>query len=117
LVASLGFHAALVVGEKREVKPEMIPQLVEELGRFRVRISKHGELIAEGFGRNLLGSPALCLAELSSAIARRFPSEPLSAGELVSSGTLAGAHATSRGDVWTAEVEGVSLSALTLRLS
>jgi len=116
-VASFGLHAALVIGEKREVKPEMIPQLVDELARFKVKISKHGELIEEGSGRNSLKSPALCLAELSAAIARRFPSEPLSAGELVSSGTLTAGHSTSVGDVWRAEVEGISLPPLTLRLS
>ncbi len=116
-VASFGLHAALVIGEKREVKPELIPQLVDELARFKVRISKHGELIEEGSGRNSLKSPALCLAELGAAIARRFPSEPLAAGELVSSGTLTAGHATASGDVWEAEVEGISLPPLTLRLS
>jgi 2-keto-4-pentenoate hydratase len=116
-VASFGLHAALVVGEKREVKPEMIPRLVEELRGFKLRMLKHRELIEEGSGRNSLKSAALCLAELSAAIARRFPHEPLSVGELVSTGTLTNALAISRGDVWTAEVEGIALPALTLRLT
>ena len=79
-VASFGLHAALVVGEKMEVQPELIAKLVEELPRFKVRIFKHAEFVEEGSGRNCLKSPALCLAELGSAIERRFPSEPLSAG-------------------------------------
>ena len=120
-VASFGLHAALVVGERVEVRsdvrPDHIAALVDELPRFKVRVSKKGELVEEGSGRNSLKSPALCLAELSAAIVRRFPNEPLSAGEIVSSGTLTAGHPTDRGDLWTVEVEGLSLPPLTLRLT
>jgi 2-keto-4-pentenoate hydratase len=116
-VASFGLHAALVIGEKVQVQPDLISALVDELSRFKVRISKNGDFVEEGSGRNCLRSPALCLAELSSAIVRRFPTEPLSAGEIVSSGTLTAGHAAGKGDLWTAEIEGLSLPPLTLRLT
>jgi 2-keto-4-pentenoate hydratase len=117
-VASFGLHAALVVGEKIRVRPELIPKLVEELPRFKVRMLKEdGEFVEEGSGKNSLKSPALCLAELGAAIERRFPSEPLRAGEIVSSGTLTAGHLTDRGDVWAVEVEGLALPSLTLRLT
>jgi 2-keto-4-pentenoate hydratase len=125
-VASFGFHAALVIGERVEVptdsRPDRIAALVDELARFKVRMScssrsKNGEFVEEGSGRNCLRSPALCLAELSTAIVRRFPNEPLHAGEIVSSGTLTAGHTTARGDLWTVEVEGLSLPPLTLRLN
>ena len=116
-VASFGLHAALVVGERVQVRPDSIAALVDELPRFKVRVSKKGEFVEEGSGRNSLRSPALCLAELGAAIVRRFPAEPLSAGEIVSSGTLTAGHLTDRGDLWTVEVEGLSLPPLTLRLT
>jgi 2-keto-4-pentenoate hydratase len=116
-VAYFGLHAALVVGERVPVRPASIPTLLEELPRFKVRVSKQGEFVEEGSGKNCLTSPALCLAELSSAILRRFPSEPLSAGEIVSSGTLTAGHPTDRGDRWTVEVEGLALPPLTLHTS
>jgi 2-keto-4-pentenoate hydratase len=116
-VASYGLHAALVVGQKIQIQPNLIPRLVDELPQFKVRMLKGGEFVEEGSGRNSLKSPALCLAELGSAIARRFPSEPLGAGEIVSSGTLTAGHLTGQGDLWTAEVEGISLPSLTLRLT
>jgi len=116
-VASFGLHAALVIGEKIRIEPELIPKLVEELARFRVRMLKNGEFVEEGSGKNCLKSPALCLAELGAAIMRRSPSEPLGAGEIVSSGTLTAGHPTGKGDLWTAEVEGISLPSLTLRLT
>jgi 2-keto-4-pentenoate hydratase len=116
-VASFGLHAALVIGERVPVRPDGIAALVEELARFKVRMSKNGEFVEEGSGRNSLRSPALCLAELSSAIVRRFPTQPLSAGEIVSSGTLTAGHPAASGDLWIVEVEGLSLSPLTLRLA
>jgi 2-keto-4-pentenoate hydratase len=116
-VASLGLHAALMIGEKIPVRPELIATVVDELGRFKVRIVKNGAFVEEGWGKNSLKSPALCLAELSAAIARRSPSHPLSAGEIVSSGTLTAGHLTGKGDIWTGEVEGISLPSLTLRLT
>jgi 2-keto-4-pentenoate hydratase len=117
-VASFGLHTALAIGERVELRPDRIAALVDELPRFKVRVSKNGEFVEEGWGRNCLRSPALCLAELSATIVRRFPSQPLSAGEIVSSGTLTAGHPTDRGDLWRVEVEGLSLSLppLTLRL-
>jgi 2-keto-4-pentenoate hydratase len=116
-VASFGLHAALVIGERVQVRHDGIAALVDELPRFKVRMSKNGEFVEEGSGRNCLRSPALCLAELSAAIVRQFPNQPLSAGEIVSSGTLTAGHPTDRGDLWTVEVEGLSLPPLTLRLT
>jgi len=116
-VASFGLHAALVVGEKTHLRPESIAKLVEDLPRFTVRMSKNGAFVEEGSGKNSLRSPALCLAELGAAILKRFPDEPLSAGEIISSGTLTAGHAMERGESWTAEVAGLDLPPLTLRLT
>jgi 2-keto-4-pentenoate hydratase len=116
-LAYFGLHAALVIGERIQVRPELIPTLVDELPRFKVRVSKSEEFVEEGSGRNSLRSPALCLAELGAAIARRFPAQTLSAGEIVSSGTLTAGHLTGKGDLWKVEVEGLPLPSLTLRLT
>jgi 2-keto-4-pentenoate hydratase len=116
-VASFGLHVALVIGEKTQIKPELIPKLVDELPRFKVRMSKNGEFVEEGSGRNSLRSPASCLAELSTAVLRRFPSQPLNTGEIVSSGTLTAGHPTGKGDLWKVDVEGLPLPPLTLTLA
>ncbi|HEY4949299.1 MAG TPA: hypothetical protein VIH88_03110 [Candidatus Acidoferrales bacterium] len=116
-VASFGLHAALVIGDKIRVQPEIIAKLVDELAQFKVCMSRNRKFVEEGSGRNSLKNPALCLAELGAAIARRFPSHPLSGGEIISSGTLTAGHSTSAGDMWTADFEGISLPSLTLRLA
>jgi len=115
-VASFGLHAALVIGEKIQIKPELIPKLVDELPKFKLRMSKHGEFVEEGSGRNSLRSPASCLAELSTAVLRRFPSQPLNTGEIVSSGTLTAGHPIGKGDLWKVDVEGLPVPPLALTL-
>jgi 2-keto-4-pentenoate hydratase len=116
-VASFGLHAALVIGERKLVQSDMISTFLDQLARFKVRMSKNGEFVEEGSGRNSLRSPALCLAELGAAIVRRFPHEPLSSGEIISSGTLTAGHATDKGDIWTADVEGLPLPSLNLHIT
>jgi hypothetical protein len=117
------------VGERPDKNPARHTEFVEEesdknsfrgagfveQGPGKVYL-KGGEFVEEGSGKNSLKSPALCLAELSAAIARRFPSYPLIAGEIISTGTLTAGHLTTSGDIWTAEVEGILLPPLTLRL-
>jgi len=114
-VASFGLHAALVVGEPRPVGGD-IPALVEQLGAMKVRLSKNGELVEEGFGKNALRNPAACLGELSSAAAAQAGTEPLAAGELVSTGTLTSAQPVATGDRWDVSAEGIDLSPLEVQL-
>lgn len=115
-VAAYGLHAALVVGEPRPVTPSSIPEFVEQLAKFKLRLSKDGHVVEEGSGRNSLRSPALCLAELASAMAKHDGAEPLAAGDLVSSGTLTESTPIQAGATWIASVEGIDLPTLTLTL-
>jgi len=115
LVASYGFHAALIVGSPVGVQPATIPGLVDTLSRFTVTLTKNSDVVAEGSGRNVLRSPALCLAELAAASARQQDAQPLAAGELVSTGTLTDSQRIGSGEIWTAAVDGIELPVLTLR--
>ena len=116
-VAAFGLHAALVVGEPRAVDTAAMPELADQLARFTLTLSRNGEMVAEGSGKNSLRSPALCLAELSAAISRRTPDNPLAAGELVSSGTLTESQPIAAGESWTASVAGIDLSPVTLSIA
>jgi 2-oxo-3-hexenedioate decarboxylase len=114
-VASKGLHAALIVGTPLPITDENRASVASALATFTVRLEKDGALAAEGSGRSALRSPALCLGELASALARTPGAPPLSAGDLVSSGTLTESQPLGAGESWTARVDGLILPPLTLR--
>jgi 2-oxo-3-hexenedioate decarboxylase len=115
-VAAYGLHLALVVGPPLPVESEVLSTLANGLATFKLRTSKDGVFVEEGSGKNSLRNPALCLGELAGAVARRSGAEPLSTGELVSTGTLTAGHPITRGETWHVDVEGLPVSNLTLRL-
>jgi 2-oxo-3-hexenedioate decarboxylase len=57
----------------------------------------------------------LCLAELVAARSRQ-PTDPLIAGDLVSTGTLTTPQPIAPGETWRAEVDALDLPPLTLEL-
>jgi 2-keto-4-pentenoate hydratase len=114
-VAALGLHAALIVGQPLQVIEDNRADLAERLAKFKVRLSRGEQLVEEGSGRNSLRSPALCLAELASAMAAR--GEPLETASLVSSGTLTESMPIVAGETWTATVEGLDLPPLSVRVT
>ena len=114
-VANFGLHAALIVGEPLPITPDRTSALADELARFTVTLARNEQLVAEGSGRNVLRSPALCLGALATAITRDWAVEPLRAGELVSSGTLTESQPIAAGETWTATIAGLDLPPLTLR--
>lgn len=116
-MASLGLHAALVVGEPRPIGRQDIPQLADRLAAFTARLSKDGEVVQEGGGKNVLDSPALCLAELASAVPAQPGAEPLRAGELISTGSLTTAPPVTAGQRWSVEATGLDVPALSIHLT
>ena len=114
-VAAYGLHAALVVGEPRPVTRDEIPGLVEALPSFTVRLLKDGNGVADGSGKNVLRSPALCLAELGAAATAA--GVPLAAGEVITTGTLTDAQPIAAGQTWTATVAGLDLPDVSVHFS
>jgi len=115
-VAASGLHAALVVGEPVAVTAGNRAAVAEALPAFTLQLVRNGQPVAQGSGRHSLRSPALCLAELASALARQSSAEPLAAGELISTGTLTDPQTLAAGETWTASVAGLDLPALTLHV-
>jgi 2-oxo-3-hexenedioate decarboxylase len=120
-VAAFGLHLGLVVGEPLKIDAAMIPTLVEQLASFKLKVSKNGEFVEEGAGKNSLRSPALCLAELGGAMLKRGnifqnANAGLAAGDLISSGTLTAGHLIQSGETWSVEVEGLPLAGLAVTL-
>jgi 2-keto-4-pentenoate hydratase len=116
LVASFGFHAGLIVGTPRVVDRDSIPSLVDALAAFTVRLSRNGELVEEGGGKNVFNSPALCLGEFASAVAAQPGAEPLRPGELVTTGSLTAVPFIAAGEQWSVVASGLDVPPLTIDL-
>ena len=116
-VASYGLHGALIVGSRLEVDATRAATLADALPAFTLQLLRNGEVVEQGSGRNSLRSPALCVAELATALSRRAGAAALAAGELVSSGTLTESRLIAPGETWSAKVEGLALPELTLRVT
>ena len=114
-VAAFGLHRALVVGSPLGLDERNRAALAEALPAFTVSLSRDGETIASGSGKNSLGSPAACLVELASAVAASPDVASLGRGSLVSSGTLTESQPMGSDQTWRAEISGLDLPPLTLR--
>lgn len=112
-VAAYGLHAALIVGQPLTIDAAAVTDLVERLPQCKIKLSRSSAVVAEGAGKNSLRNPALCLAELASALERQS-GHGLAAGMLVSSGTLTESQPIAADETWRVDVEGLELAPLTL---
>jgi 2-oxo-3-hexenedioate decarboxylase len=112
-VAAYGLHAALVVGEPYRPAPESLRTVADQLASFTVTLARGDALVAQGGGRNVLRSPALCLAELATA-RDRAGATPLGAGDLVSTGTLTESQPMAAGERWTARADGLPVRSISI---
>lgn len=113
--ADNGLHGRLVLGPP--VPIASLPGLEERLPEVELAIFREGEEIARGQGRNVLGSPLLSLGFLVDLLAHQPESEPLRAGEVITTGTLTDAYPPKPGETWTTQVKGLPLQPLTVEFS
>jgi 2-oxo-3-hexenedioate decarboxylase len=113
-VADGSLHWRLVVGTPYVVRPEEIGRLVDQLHGVRVTLSRADEVIDRGVGANALGHPARALAHLADVLSRQPDSEPLAAGEIITTGTLTAAMPIEGGEAWTSSYDGLPVSGLAL---
>jgi 2-oxo-3-hexenedioate decarboxylase len=108
-----GLHGCLVVGA--QVPIAGLRHLAETLPRIQVTLRRNGAVVDRGLGANVLGSPLLALAYLVKILSGQSKAQALTAGELVSTGTLTDAHPVSPGELWSTELSGLPLPGLEIR--
>jgi 2-oxo-3-hexenedioate decarboxylase len=113
--AAFGLHGKLVVGEPIAVTAENRAWLSSELARFEATLSRDGTVVDRGVGANVLDSPALALGFLAEVVASQPDQLPLTAGEIITTGTITNAFPVQPGERWSSDygslgVEGLSVS-------
>jgi 2-keto-4-pentenoate hydratase len=87
---------------------------VNRLRDCQVTLRRDGTITDRGVGANALGHPALALAFLADIVARQPQFDPLTAGEIVTTGTLTAALPIAPGETWTTDYAGLPISGLTI---
>jgi 2-oxo-3-hexenedioate decarboxylase len=114
-IAANALHGALLVGNRRAVAPRK-RAWQQELAAFRVELYCNKGLRSTGAGAFVLGSPLVALRYLVELLAADPHNPPLSAGEIISTGTLTLAMPVGAGEIWTTRAYGIPLETITLRL-
>ena len=115
--AAFGLHAALLVGTPVEVTDTNRNTLAEALPRFRLTLSQADKLIDRGMGSDVLDSPALALVHLARVLATQPQFAPLSAGEVITTGSLTDAWPVRAGETWTSDYGELGIGGLTATFS
>lgn len=113
LVATFGFHGALVVGERLSIAGDLAA-LAAQLAATEATLYQDGEVLLKGGGGNVVDSPAVALGHIADLIAADPDATPLTAGELITTGTLTAAPDIAAGASYRVQVSGLKLPELTL---
>ena len=112
-IADWGLHAALIVGEPRDVS-QLGPTVISDLEQFTITLASDGDVQDQGQGSNALGNPLRAIAHLINVIAKQPQANPLQAGELVTTGTLTAALPIQAGQIWVTSLHGIALPGISV---
>ena len=112
--AAFGLHGALVIGTPLAVTDRNRAALAAALPGFALTLRRAGAVIDTGVGANVLDSPALALVHLARVLARQPQFPPLTAGEIITTGTITDAWPVAPGETWTSDYGALGLPGLTL---
>ena len=109
-IASGGLHGCLVVGKKFEVNDQTEQNLID----VEVSLYKDGRLEEAGTGANVLDGPVSAIRYLHSGLSRIRNQDALSAGNIITTGTMTDAKPIYPKEKWSAKFDGVVESELNL---
>ena len=114
-VAACGLHGALLIGVRQKL--DGTGSLAASLQTFEIDLYRNGELADRGAGRNVLDGPVFALKHLVGVLAQDRFNPPISAGEIVTTGTLTRALPIGAGETWTTKLTGLALHGASVRFS
>jgi 2-oxo-3-hexenedioate decarboxylase len=114
-VADFAFHWRLVVGAPFRLSGADFPAVASHVRDCTVTLCRNGTEMEHGVGANALGHPAIVLAHLADLLSRQTQFESLTAGEVITTGTLTSAMPIRPGETWTSRYDGLpGVSGLTI---
>jgi 2-oxo-3-hexenedioate decarboxylase len=115
-VAANGVHGALLIGTRHAIAPRKA-EWQRELETFEAELYCDGKLMQRGGGALVLDSPLKALRHLVELLARDQHNPQLSAGEVITTGTLTLPMPVKPGQRWTAKAAGIPLEDINIRFA
>jgi len=110
-VAAFGLHGALMIGPHHPIGPK-VEDWYRTLARFEIDLARDGTVADHGLAANVLDGPLSALRHLVALLARDRGNPPLTAGEIVTTGTLTRALPVASGETWATALDGVALDGI-----
>jgi 2-oxo-3-hexenedioate decarboxylase len=115
-VAAFGVHGALLLGPWHPVSSNE-EAWEQSLSTFTVELLCDGEVVDHGRASNVLGGPLTALGHLVELLARDPVNPPLTAGEIVTTGTLTRVPPVGPGEMWSTALTDVALDGIRVQFS
>ena len=115
--AAFGLHGALVVGAPLVITDANRAAIAAALPIFALTLKRGNDVIDEGIGAHVLGSPTLAVAHLVRVLATQPNAPPLAAGEVITTGTLTDAWPVGHGETWSTNYGMLGIAGLELTLT
>jgi 2-oxo-3-hexenedioate decarboxylase len=112
--AAFGLHAALVVGTPVPLTGRNRAAIATALPTFTLTLRRGRTVVDRGVGANVLGSPALALVHLVRLLATQPQFPPLTAGEIITTGTVTDAWPVMPGETWVSDYGALGFGGVTL---
>ena len=109
-IASGGLHGCLVVGKKFKVNDRTERDLID----VGVSLYRAGRLEEAGTGANVLDGPISAIRYLHTGLSKIKNQDPLSAGDIITTGTMTDAKPIFSKEKWSAKFDGVMEAELNL---
>jgi 2-keto-4-pentenoate hydratase len=113
-IAANALHGALLIGARLPIGLRAV-EWQGRLAAFEIDLLCDGRLADRGHAANVLGGPLSALRYLAGVLACDADNPPLSAGEIVTTGTLTRALPVHPGETWSSVLRGIGLAGIRLR--
>lgn len=116
-VAAFGLHCALMLGPRHQITGANIDAWAKMLTTFDLTLFCGDALADCGPATNVLGGPLSALRNAIEVIARDPHNPQISAGEIVTTGTVTRAFPISASQIWRSAVKGAPFEGLTIQIA
>jgi 2-oxo-3-hexenedioate decarboxylase len=116
-VAAYGLHGAYRIGPRHRLRDFPTLDWLTALASFEIELARDGTAVDRGKAANVLGGPLSALRHLVELLALDSANAPLTAGEIVTTGTVTRAFPVKAGETWSTQLHGLPFDGIAIRFS